>query len=189
MMKENLMSVSGANTRAFVALSLLAAVFILPVALSANGQTRRARLSWPRKEGVYLATSSETIPAFPRALSGYRSEGGKDFWGRPFEIRGTLRVGEGNGWTEIPDFPNTQNGCSAGAFMIRWRSSSPDVLVASTKGYSRDSDLDAPKTGAFGYMYGHNCEQPLFRFAGTRNGNDSTLVDIYYELKFWQAAP
>lgn len=84
---------------------LLATACLLPAAFDANGQTRgRARPVWPKKQGVYVAASSEAIPAFPRALGGYRSEGGKDFWGRPFETRGTLRVGEGNGWTEIPDY-------------------------------------------------------------------------------------
>jgi len=29
----------------------------------------------------------------------------------------------------------------------------------------------------------------MFRFAGAADGNKSTLVDVYYELKFWQAAP
>jgi hypothetical protein len=38
-------------------------------------------------------------------------------------------------------------------------------------------------------MSGSNCEQPMFKFAGTVKGNKSTLVDIFYELKFWQAAP
>jgi hypothetical protein len=35
----------------------------------------------------------------------------------------------------------------------------------------------------YGYMYGTNCDQPLFKVT------ESTLVDVYYELKFWQAAP
>lgn len=36
-------------------------------------------------------------------------------------------------------------------------------------------------------LSGTNCDQPMFKFADSRNGD--TLVDIYYELKFWQAAP
>ena len=40
-------------------------------------------------------------------------------------------------------------------------------------------------------LHGHhiapNCEEPLFKFAST--GDSSTLEDIYYELKFWRAAP
>ena len=75
--------------------------------------------------------------------------------------------------------------------MIRWRSGSRDIRVASTLGYY---DLTVgpgvkPKVGSFGYMYGTNCEQPMFKLSGASDGNDSKLADVYYELKFWQAAP
>jgi hypothetical protein len=56
-------------------------------------------------------------------------------------------------------------------------------------GFSPDTVSGKAKTGSFGYMFGTNCEQPLFKFASTVKGNKSNLVDIYYELKFWQAAP
>jgi hypothetical protein len=137
---------------------------------------------------VYIAKSSETIPDFPRVLSGYRTENNKDFWDKPFACRGTLRIFSENGWTEIPDFPNSGNNCGAGMFMIRWRSGNPDVRVASTMAYEKDY-ISTSKTGAFGYMYGTNCEQPWFKFSVTLNHDESNLVDIYYELKFWQAAP
>jgi hypothetical protein len=126
---------------------------------------------------------SETIPEFPEVLSGYRSEKNKDFWGNAFACRGTIRIFDGNDWEGIPDFPNTMNGCSAGVFMIRWRSSSPDIPVATTLGYSSETTYGEAKTGSVGYMYGTNCEQPLFQVI------DSSLVDVYYELKFWHAAP
>ena len=45
------------------------------------------------------------------------------------------------------------------------------------------------KTGGFGYMSGTNCEEPMFNFGDAPNRNAATLVDIHYELKFWQAAP
>ena len=45
------------------------------------------------------------------------------------------------------------------------------------------SNKAALSTGSFGYMAGSNCE-PMFKFAGTINGNQSTLVDVYYEVKF-----
>ena len=158
----------------------------------ANVETARSEISqpsWPKNQGVYIASSSETIPIFPRALSGYRSESNKDFWGETFASRGTLRIFDSNGWEGIPDFPSTMNGCSAGVFMIRWRSAHPNVCIASTLGYSTDVTYGKPKTGSFGYMYGNNCEQPLFRFADPHDSNETNLVDIYYELKFWQAAP
>jgi hypothetical protein len=157
--------------------------------LCAQGQRNLQRPLWPTKNGEYIARSSGQIPPFPRTLAGYRSEGGKDFWGKPFPVRGTLRVFQGNDWEGLPDFPNTMNGCSAGVFMIRWRLSDPEVRVASNVRFSSKVSNGTPRTAAFGYMSGTNCEQPMFKFAGTVNKNASTLVDVYYELKFWQAAP
>jgi hypothetical protein len=148
-----------------------------------------SRPSWPNNQGVYISTSSENIPHFPRALSGYRAAGDKDYWDRPFAINGSIRIGEGNGWEPIPDFPLTMNHCSDGVFMIRWRSANPDVLVATAIGYHYSGEIYATETGTFGFMQGTNCEEPMFKFAGTLNGNQSNLVDVYYELKFWQAAP
>jgi hypothetical protein len=145
--------------------------------------------SWPKDLGVYIAASRKAIPPFPVALTGFRSDSGKDFWGNEFGLHGSIRIFEGNGWAGIPDFPNTMNGCSEGVFMIRWRSANPDVRIASSRGYSTDNISAERKIGSFGYMYGTNCEQPLFKFAGTLNGNQSNLVDVYYELKFWRAAP
>lgn len=144
---------------------------------------RDVRPLWPEETGAYVAVSSETIPHFPEVLSGFRSEDNKDFWGNAFDCRGSIRIFEGNGWEGIHDFPNTMNGCSAGVFMIRWRSSSPDMPIATTVGYSPEATYGEAKTGSFGYMYGTNCEQPLFKATG------ASLVDVYYELKFWHAAP
>lgn len=181
---------------------LLAAGFLLPIMLNVRSQTRSARPAWPKKEGVYIATSSETIPLFPRALTGYRSIRNKDYWNEPFASTGAIRVFEGTGWEIITDsinqpnrkdrsanFPLSMNHCSDGVFMIRWRSGNPNVRVASALGYHYSGVVSGTKTGRFGYMYGTNCEEPMFKFAGTLNGNRSGIVDIYYELKFWQAAP
>lgn len=145
---------------------------------------------WTRNYGVNTATSSEAIPSFPDILSGYRFVGeNKDFWGNSFDCRGSIRILQDNDWAGIQDFPNTMNNCSAGVFMIRWRSSNPDFSISSTVAYSEET-VSNGKSGKFGYMYGTNCEQPLFRFEGNLNDdNYSYLVDIYYELKFWRAAP
>jgi hypothetical protein len=160
------------------------------VPLTLTSQQRPARPAWPKQAGAYIATSSEAIPPFPRELSGFRSEDGKDFWGKPFSVTGTMRVFQGNGWLGIPNFPSTMNGCSSGFFMIRWRSDSPDVPVQSSVRYSaKIAGSGGIKTGGFGYMSGTNCDQPMFNFGEVRNRNGATLVDVHYELKFWQAAP
>jgi hypothetical protein len=151
-----------------------------------GNQRSNTRLAWPEQKGEYIAVSSEAIPHFPETLSGYRSEDEKDFWKKPFPVKGSIRLFEGDDWRGIPEFPHTMNACSAGVFMIRWRSADPNVRVRSSVRHSSKSKADE-KTGIFGYMSGTSCDQPMFRFADSRNGN--TLVDLYYELKFWQAAP
>jgi hypothetical protein len=115
-----------------------------------------------------------------------------NYWNEPYTLHGNLRIFEGSDWATIYNFPYSGNHCGEGLFMIRWRTSNPDVRIASNVAYSPDpsyNDSKKAKTGSFGYMLGTNCEQPLFKFAGTVKGNESNLVDIYYELKFWQAAP
>ena len=68
-------------------------ILVLAVGLVALQQhNASAALTWPRQAGVYIASSSEAIPTFPQHLSGYRSENGKDFWGKPFVVRGSIRV-------------------------------------------------------------------------------------------------
>ena len=175
-----------------IAAVLLVTVFVLPMALGAGSSSPITRTPWPKNQGVYTATSSETIPLFSRTLSGFRpEEDNKDFWGHTFACKGSIRIFARAGWTGVPNFPATMNGCSSGVFMVRWRSASPDVRIESSLGYYdlRVGPAKKPKVGVFGYMYGTNCDQPMFKFGGTLNGNDSTLTDVYYELKFWQAAP
>lgn len=168
------------------------AVTLVTVCLPAFvGAQRAGRSNWP-KDGVYLATSSETIPQFPRALSGYRPTGDLDYWDHPlpFSLHGSIRISQGGGWQAISDdFPKTMNHCSAGVFMIRWRSDNPNVLVSTALANELDTPETSVQTGRFGYMRGWNCVQPAFKFGRAINGNKSNLVDIYYELKFWRAAP
>jgi hypothetical protein len=168
---------------------ILAALALVAALGASSASAQKSNTpTWPKGKGEYIATSSETIPPFPRTLSGYRSEKDKDFWDKPFQSKGTVRTFQGNGWQGLPHFPNTMNGCSSGVFMIRWRSSDPSVVVQSSVRYSKDTPATM-KAGSFGYMSGTNCEQPMFKFGSARNGDKSTLVDVYYELKFWQAAP
>jgi hypothetical protein len=164
-------------------------VSVLPTAVTAQ---RARRPVWPKNFGVFTATSSETIPLFPRALSGYRPmRNGFNYWNEPFELTGSIRVGDQ--WDGIYKFPVTMNHCSDGVFTIRWRASNPDVRIASMLA-SEDINLNymadnSVKIGRFGYMYGFNCTQPAFKFSRTVNGNTSNIEDIYYEIKFWRAAP
>ena len=169
-----------AKMRLVLTIGLLGAVFLLPLAFNVKSQPRSRRLSWPKKEGAYIAKSSAAIPAFPRTLSGYRPVDNSN---------GTLRVFEGQGWQTIYEFPYQQNACDSSAFMIRWRVSNPNVRVVTAIGYSTDNPYTRARASSHGFMYGTACEQPMFRYADNVRDDGSNLVDIYYEVKFWRAAP
>jgi hypothetical protein len=163
-----------------LAAGLIGVIFLLPVAFNVKGQSRKGRLSWPKKEGAYTATSSATIPAFPRKWSGYRRDSKSD---------GTLRVFEGQGWQTIDELSPQQSGCSGGVFMFRWRVGNPNVRVVTAIGYSTDNIYKRARAGSYGYIYGTFCEQPMFRFADNARDDGSNSVDIYYEVEWWRAAP
>lgn len=150
--------------------------------------------AWPKKLGAFTSISGKAIPAFPKTLREFRFSGRKkDYFGDAFESTGTVRVFEGNEWETIYDgateFPHTMNSCGKGEFMVRWRSANPQVKVLSAVGYLTDNITFKAKAANYGYLYGTNCQMPLFKFANAVGGNESTLVDIYYEVKFWEAAP
>jgi len=146
-----------------------------------------ARPAWPRTMGEFSAKSKDRIPVFPRALRGYVSEQGKDVTGKPYPVRGTIRVVDGSEWKGLKHFPRTKNGCSFGLYMLRWQVSDPSTRVYST--------IDSPKrsanvaTGAYGYMYGTVCDKPQFKFASATKPNWPGLADVFYEVKFWEATP
>ena len=146
---------------------------------------------WPTRQGVYIATSSSSIPVFPRVLRKFRFAGkNKDYWGKSFDADRSTRIFEGNDWEELYKFPHTMNHCSDGVWMLRWRSANSAVRIST--GIANNTyyqGVSNGKTGTYGYMYGTNCEQPYFKFSRATRGNGSNLVDIYYEIKFWKAAP
>ena len=138
------------------------------------------------KDGSFISKTRDSIPPFPSSVRGFYYDPGKDFWGKPFQETGSIRVFEGDNWVGLADFPNSSNGCSSGRFMVRWRSNNPDVVVTASLGYG-DSLIENPKSGIQGYLLGSNCHRPLFKFSHAKNGNSSTLVDVYYEVRFWHA--
>jgi hypothetical protein len=146
------------------------------------------RPTWPQSMGEFSAKSKDGIPSFPLELTGYRSEKGKAYEGKPYATRGSISVDRGSEWKGLKHFPRTRHGCSAGVFMLRWRLSDPVIRVYSTIDNPRKSTANVA-TGSFGYMYGSVCDKPQFKFASARKPNWSNLVDIYYELKFWEATP
>lgn len=60
------------------------AIIFLVILFAVNSVIAQTR--WPKAEGVYIATSSAKIPAFPRVLSGYRAARvNHDFWGESYD--------------------------------------------------------------------------------------------------------
>lgn len=171
-MKTRTMSIRGA----IVLFVLFLLIFVVALIISSK------KLLW--KEGVNIVSSSEAIPAFPSSLSGYRVvEHNKDYYGNSFEWNGWIRVFASNDWEGIYEFPHTMNGCSHGVYMIRWRTFSPDCQIDTKVTYPHPQSVI--KRGSFGYIMGSNCDEPLFKFATS----NSSYIDIFYEISFWNAAP
>jgi len=141
---------------------------------------------------AFAISEQSNIPDFPDTLEGFRHRPGLDFWGEPYKEINSVRVFSGEDWTELyPSFPKTMNGCSAGWYMVRWRSQNPDVLIESATGYHGDVRIreSVAPPAIKGIMQGSNCSEPLFKFSRTKNGDSSTLTDVVYEIKFWHEAP
>ncbi len=158
---------------------------------------------WTEGEQVETVDSEDEIPEFPDELVGYSAmPKGTDFWGEPFKSPSSVRVFEGgpadgkeDDWTRVENgngdyFPKTMNGCGAGIWLMRWRSNNDDVVVEAGVGYIGDVKVvELSKEGRYGYMQSSNCYEPLFRFKKAINGNSSSLVDVLYEVKFFEARP
>lgn len=84
------------------------------------------------------------------------------------------------------EFPDTQNSCGKGLFILRWRTDNPDVSIASSTEFGRTVP-SAQKAGKKGYIIGSNCHRPLFGFGKVEGRNGSNLVDVTYEVRFWKS--
>ena len=180
-------------TDVLVGNTLPASAEITTVSNKQNSPTNEDSVSsWQYENGAFDISDDAVLPTFPSSKEGYTPlSQGSDFWGNPYNFRGTLRLFQDSGWTQLDQFPNTMNGCSNGLFMIRWRSLNPDVLVETATGYFGEVQVvDRVASPAIkGIMQDHNCSEPLFKFSKVVGENPSTLVDIVYEIQFWTASP
>jgi hypothetical protein len=94
-------------------------MLILSLSLTPNGiaaffhNLLKTQCNWCHQKCQQLGQSKkacgslrEAIPDFPSTMSGYRSQDNKDFWNKPFPVRGSIRLFEGNDWQGIPKFPS-----------------------------------------------------------------------------------
>jgi len=47
------------------------------------------------KNGSFISKTRDSIPPFPSSVRGFYYDPGKDFWGKPFQETGHIRVFEG----------------------------------------------------------------------------------------------
>ena len=188
----HLMRACGASTRQHeenknhtisLIMKLLASLIIT---LLGSTLTTNPALSWPQEIGSSaeaLTTDSRgEIPSFPASIPGFIREPGLDFWNKPTNERGQVRTYGDSKWEGIHDFPNTQNGCDNGIFLIRWRATGGPVYSATGHSPTAIHHI-AEKPSAFGYMHGSNCQQPLFKGI-----NPNTINNVLYEVIFWKAS-
>ena len=145
---------------------------------------------------VCVLGSKQKLPEFPKKKSSFKGRSNVDFWGRSFSESGSVRVFKSDGPQSITDcssgtggcneFPDTQNNCGKGLFILRWRTDNPDVSIASSTEFG--GTVPSPqKLGKKGYIIGSNCHRPLFGFGKVERGNESNLVDVTYEVRFWKS--
>ena len=100
---------------------------------------------------------------------------------KPINERGQVRTFGNGSWQSIDQFPNTMNGCHNGVFMLRWRSANGPVMSA--VGWStRKADFKASNPASYGFMYGTNCQMPLFKSV-----QKSHINNVIYEVFYYQA--
>ena len=149
-----------------------------------TGSTVQAFGQWPTRDfysarAVAVSTRS-AIPQFPVSIPEFYRVPGRDFWNKSVSERGQVRTFGNGEWQSIHEFPNTMNGCHNGVFLLRWRSSNGPVLSA--VGWSKNAEFKANKPASYGYMYGTNCQMPLFN--SVRNNH---INNVIYEIFFYQA--
>ena len=122
---------------------------------------------------------SQTVPGFPRTVTGYRlrSDG-----------RTETRLFRGEGWQALTPLDHAVNSCGDFRWYVRWRSTAPDVLIdaaAGDTGLPGFNRIGKPSRGGAGYMTGFSCVSPGLRYAmlpGVQGG----LVDVDYEYQVWE---
>ena len=138
---------------------------------------------------------AKEMPSQPTKIKGWEYKSNQDYWGSAFKGTGEIRVFDDGKPQSVLDcmsassgciqFPATQNSCSSGIFILRWRSMNPDVQIAATTQFAGLLNKDW-KEGTKGYLIGTNCHAPLFKFHSVSNKNGSSLADIRFDVRMWR---
>ena len=145
----------------------------------------QASYQWPVKSfyppRAQTVSTRNQIPKFPLSLPEFVRVPGRDFWNKPINERGQVRTFGNESWQTINQFPNTMNGCHNGVFLLRWRSANGPVMSA--VGWStRKADFKASNPASYGFMYGTNCQMPLFKSV-----EKSRINNVIYDVFYYQA--
>lgn len=134
---------------------------------------------------AFPADNKKSMPKFLTNIEGYQYRPGYSWWGKPIKETGQIRTFGNDTWETIDDFPNSMNGCYNGIFLIRWRSANGPVQSAvgfgpmAGLGYKTVTIASRPST--YGYMYGTNCQLPLFKSA-----HQNQINNIAYQVKYFK---
>lgn len=134
------------------------------------------------------------LPELPEEIPGYIRYEGVDSAGLSGTVRtGEIRVFQSESKPEVIwDFSTRMNNCLSTIWVLRWKSTNPDVLIKvsheiDSYGVPLISGLNpwnAPAAAA-GIMSNSACLQPGFVFGGSLNGNPSNLVDVALEWSYF----
>jgi hypothetical protein len=157
---------------------------------------------WNRSPDIVIVDSMEKILEFPDRLPGFAAmPDGVNYWNEPFKTRGTVRLFQGDDstkWQSLPSsnnedtgFPGSMNRCGAGMWLVRWRADHPHALIEAAVGFNWEDDpvVLKSKIGRFGYMKGTKCDEPMFRFSKMTDGSTSQMIDLRYEIRFFEVRP
>jgi eukaryotic-like serine/threonine-protein kinase len=105
-------------------------------------------------------------------------------------LSGTFRAFSGRP-NYIADFPLTMNGCATRAMRTHWRSLGQEITIGTmyysdTPDDAAESDATNLNTATSGWIDTGGCEQPVFFVP---EGAASTLVDVTFETRIFEAAP
>ena len=155
----------------------------VPASSAAEAPMGQAAASIPNDPTIFAKAQSiphsQTVPGFPRTVTGYRlrSDG-----------RTETRLFRGNGWEALTPLHQAVQSCGDFRWYVRWRSTASDVPIDAAVGDTALPGFNPvikPSRGSAGYITGFSCVSPGLRYAMI-SGVEGGLVDVDYEYQIWE---